>query len=128
MAHITALNSFPDFQDYKEQGKLAYASAVRDWLTSLITFQTEANAQRDEVNALKDETSDIRDEAVSLKNNYFEPIIQIHDETLSYRNDAVNAKETIQNYVIPNEATYSIEQIDALIEETEDSIFLDFKF
>jgi hypothetical protein len=98
-----------------------FVQTADDFLNKLPNFCTELNTYAREANSLIDE-------AVSLKENYFEPIVQIHDETLAYRNDAVNAKEAIQNYVIPNEATYSIEQIDALIEEMEDSIFLDFKF
>lgn len=52
MAYITALDSFPNYTDYKDLGKLAYATAVAAWLSSLLAFQTEANDLRDEVVAL----------------------------------------------------------------------------
>lgn len=126
MAYITALESFPNFNDYKDQGKLAYAGAVRTWLASLLTFQTQANAQRDEVNDLKDETKAIRDEAVVLKDNYFEPIIENSAQTLQYRNDALAVKASIESYVVPTEATYSAEEIDAKVANVNLENFLGF--
>ena len=94
-----------------------FLSQLPDFCTELNTYAPEANSLANEVNDIRDETKNYRDETLNYK-------ITACDCSVN----AVNAWNNIQGYVIPSEATYSIGQIDALTEETEDSIFLDFKF
>lgn len=101
MATITALNSFPNFEDYKTQGKIAYATAVKDWLKSLLLFQVQANSQREEVISLKDETRRYRDDALTLRAD----LQQGTDEARLLRNE-------IHGYVIPDGAAVSADEID----------------
>lgn len=64
---IDALNSFPDYQDYKDLGKLAYANAVKDWLVSLLTFQSQVNTVTGQLDTLKDDVITASEAAVVAK-------------------------------------------------------------
>jgi len=50
------------------------------------------------------------------------------NDTLTYRNDAISAKNAIDGYVIPTEATLSADAINALDETHRLEIFLGFNF
>jgi hypothetical protein len=54
---IDALTSFPKYTDYQSQGKIAYAEAVKTWLSQLIVLQTQFNALREQANLLSEDVN-----------------------------------------------------------------------
>jgi len=147
--NISSIGSFPNFNDYKTLGKQAYAIAVRDWLSKMETFGIDINAvsayiaqaladtieNRDESKAealvIMAQTNDIKNttDAIRLTTlGYKNDTLGYKNTALVYRNEAIQAKEAIAGYLVPTNATYTPEQINALNNQQDLENFLNFKF
>jgi len=105
---VDALSTFPNFSDYKTQGKLAYANAVKDWLASLLIFQIQMN---NVVAWFKTLAQEVDSNAIFVSKK--------SDEALNHKNAAYasqqlaeSAAQRAESVVIPTESTYNRETID----------------
>jgi len=93
----------------------------------LISF----NAATDQTNVLAREI----EESTRITKDYMDDSKRYRDDAQEYsksaqtaRNDAVEAKETIESYVIPEEATLSEDAIYALVQDIKTDLFFGFNF
>ena len=77
----------------------------------------EIDVVASEINVMKSETNANKNDTLDYKNT-----------ALVYRNEAIQAKQAIDGYVVPTNATYTPEQINALNNTQDLENFLNFKF
>jgi len=75
------------------------------------TQSDEMNAVADEVQGLRDDTARLRNEADSIRND----ALNAKNEAVTAKDLAIDAKEYIESYVVPTDATYTPEAIDAKV-------------
>ena len=99
--------------------------------TDLPLFIEEANATATDIS---DKHSEILTKASLVDgwntnvNTKYTEILGYADATLQYRNDALAAKQTIESYVVPTNATYTPAEIDDKNETQNLEQFLGFTF
>jgi len=84
----------------------------------------EVNAICDEIDVVASEINVMNSETNANKND----TLDYKNTALVYRNEAIQAKEAIDGYVVPTNATYTPEQINALNNTQDLENFLNFKF
>ena len=85
---------------------------------------SEINVMKSDTNDIKNTTDGIRLTTLGYKND----ALDYKDTALVYRNEAIQAKQAIDGYVVPTNATYTPEQINALNNTQDLENFLNFKF
>ena len=85
---------------------------------------SEISVMKSETNAIKNITDGIRLTTLGYKDD----ALDYKNTALVYRNEAMQAKEVIDGYVVPTNATYTPGQIDALNNTQDLENFLNFKF
>ena len=84
----------------------------------------EVNAICDEIDVVASEINVMNSETNANKND----TLDYKNTALVYRNEAIQAKQAIDGYVVPTNATYTPEQINALNNTQDLENFLNFKF
>ena len=84
----------------------------------------EVNAICDEIDVVASEINVMKSETNANKND----TLDYKNTALVYRNEAIQAKQAIDGYVVPTNATYTPEQINALNNTQDLENFLNFKF
>ena len=77
----------------------------------------EIDVVASEINVMNSETNANKNDTLDYKNT-----------ALVYRDEAIQAKQAIDSYVVPTNATYTPEQINALNNTQDLENFLNFKF
>jgi len=94
-------------------------------------FTPESKLMASQMNELRDEVNDYNISAKSSKDvagAYATDALTYKNEAQLYRNEALAAKESIDGYLLPTEATYSPATIDNKIQNTRLESFLGFNF
>jgi len=73
-----------------------FLNQLPNWSGYLNNWASQANHVRDEINEFKDKTYSYMNTTLNYKNT-----------AKVYRDEAINASNSIKNYVIPTEATYN---------------------
>ena len=84
----------------------------------------EVNAICDEIDVVASEINVMNSETNANKND----TLDYKNTALVYRDEAIQAKQAIDGYVVPTNATYTPEQINALNNTQDLENFLNFKF
>ena len=84
----------------------------------------EVNAICNEIDVVASEINVMNSETDANKND----TLDYKNTALVYRNEAIQAKQAIDGYVVPTNATYTPEQINALNNTQDLENFLNFKF
>jgi hypothetical protein len=101
-----------------------FLPAINNWRTEINTLSTQINIVRNEINVFQINAKGSQDAAATHATN----ALSYKNDALLYRNDALAAKQSIDGYVIPTNATYTPEQIDTKIQNTRLESFLGFTF
>jgi len=81
-----------------------FLNQLPNWSGYLNNWASQANHVRDEINGFKDNTYSYMNTTLNYKNI-----------ARAYRDEAVNASNSIKNYVIPTEATYNQDALETAL-------------
>jgi len=101
-----------------------FLPSLDNWRTEINTLSGQTNAVRNEINVFQINAKGSQDAAATHATN----ALSYKNDALAYRNDALAAKESIDGYVVPTNATYTPEQIDTKIQNIRLESFLGFNF
>ena len=118
--------------DKSTQSEIEFANNVypfhvfynSEWIASVGNMATALEEYRLQANSLQVDINGVRLTTLGYKND----ALDYKDTALVYRNEAIQAKQAIDGYVVPTNATYTPGQIDALNNTQDLENFLNFKF
>jgi len=104
---VPIISDYPKLGDthdvFRQKADIAW-NDLSNALPTLNVFADEANDLRNEVNTLRNDTKTYRDDSLSYKNMAY-----------GYKVDAETAANSIKSYVVPTEATYSLNDLEVAL-------------